>query len=448
MYRSEDGALLHRLRSDLRDEYNEGHTVSKAEPSGGIKGPLTVDEVRQRPISAGVLWGLVTIVASIVVTTTGATWWLASWLNSERANSREAASAQSYTSSDVGTNKHAGTEQATDLSGAAVSPEFAASPDTSAALGALRADDIERAVVATKRLIDAFPTEPEAHRLRIRALLRAAYGYPGASPERKALEDALSDLETLDASDPLLQIVKAQTLQRDGYQSQAIHIMTELLSRRDLPSKTRATALRVRAQSYRVCAQKHLGCEGYPAALIDLKNAVALDPESEITFAVFAITLMYAGLPEQAIVRGAQAIALNPNSADAYNTIGDALSAQGRYQDSVQFYKRSAEIRADSQEYQSEYALALLKAGHRAEALRVAERASRLRDADFGVYNLARLRALIGDRDEALRLLNRYVTLGWADGQMFREEADFESVRDDPRFGRIVSETVIPGRKD
>ncbi|MCK5944261.1 MAG: tetratricopeptide repeat protein [Planctomycetes bacterium] len=71
--------------------------------------------------------------------------------------------------------------------------------------------------------------------------------------------------------------------------------------------------------------------------------------------------------------------------------------------------------------------------------------AAHLRAADFpqfaptGYYNVACVHALRGDTEKAFQFLQRSVAAGMSNPQQFAGDADLDSLRDDPRFAKIVA---------
>jgi len=78
--------------------------------------------------------------------------------------------------------------------------------------------------------------------------------------------------------------------------------------------------------------------------------------------------------------------------------------------------------------------------GRREHALELAERALRARPDEFSTaYNLACAYAELGERDKALDMLERAARQGGGNLGWIRQDPDFDSLRDDPRFVRLVS---------
>lgn len=91
-------------------------------------------------------------------------------------------------------------------------------------------------------------------------------------------------------------------------------------------------------------------------------------------------------------------------------------------------------------------ALALLgetytRRGDYAKGLETDLRLSHLRPMSAAVhYNLACSYALLGQREQALEILEQAVALGYADLDHLRDDGDLEALRDDPRYRALLTE--------
>jgi tetratricopeptide (TPR) repeat protein len=82
----------------------------------------------------------------------------------------------------------------------------------------------------------------------------------------------------------------------------------------------------------------------------------------------------------------------------------------------------------------------LLDEGKYAEARQVlVDALDRYEDRSAVLYNLACAEAQLGEADAALDHLRDAVTLRRSLAESAREDADFASIRDDPRFGEIAA---------
>ena len=74
-----------------------------------------------------------------------------------------------------------------------------------------------------------------------------------------------------------------------------------------------------------------------------------------------------------------------------------------------------------------------------AKGLRIDKRLARLcKDDPVVHYNLACSLALIGKKDEAFSALRRAIKLGYDDFDYLKRDSDLRSLRDDPRFKKLV----------
>jgi adenylate cyclase len=77
--------------------------------------------------------------------------------------------------------------------------------------------------------------------------------------------------------------------------------------------------------------------------------------------------------------------------------------------------------------------------GERERAVEFAERALALRPDQFAaIYNAACAFALIGERERALGLVERFRESGWGNLDWIAEDPDLDSIRDEPRFKAVM----------
>ncbi len=82
----------------------------------------------------------------------------------------------------------------------------------------------------------------------------------------------------------------------------------------------------------------------------------------------------------------------------------------------------------------------LTRLGYIEEGLQVDLTLARLQPRDPTVhYNLACSYALLGKKEEAFSELKKAVRLGYSDPDHMRADPDLESLRGDPRFGKILA---------
>jgi len=85
-------------------------------------------------------------------------------------------------------------------------------------------------------------------------------------------------------------------------------------------------------------------------------------------------------------------------------------------------------------------AVHLLEDGQTARALEWSQRALELYPDDMGtLLNGACLRARLGLKEEALELLERVFARGWGKRDWVEHDPDYDILRDDPRFKRLLA---------
>src|SRR5690606_2406513 len=75
----------------------------------------------------------------------------------------------------------------------------------------------------------------------------------------------------------------------------------------------------------------------------------------------------------------------------------------------------------------------------------ITERPEELRVKIWAYYNLACIRAVQGRTDEAIAELGRAVGAGFTDVSWARRDGDLASLRDDPRFARVLQRAAEGG---
>lgn len=170
---------------------------------------------------------------------------------------------------------------------------------------------------------------------------------------------------------------------------------------------------------------------------------------------------------DEGLTRARQAVALGPSSAPNNHELGRALLKSGRYEDAIApmrvacdghraycvAYGRAlslagkpdealpflAELCASDEHCCIEYACALARTGRETEAHEVARKADGLPEDAWLLYGMARIGAILGDRDKAIHLLSRSIKLEIVDGRI-DQDPDFVSLHDLPEFQALAAE--------
>lgn len=211
------------------------------------------------------------------------------------------------------------------------------------------------------------------------------------------------------------------------------------------------------------------------------RRAIALAPLLAEAHVARGFALSLAGDHAAAVARFTEAIGLNPHLFEARYYFGRACFAASETQRAADLFKEAAELRREDFQSPILAAQALDMLGQRDEALllnregaRRAERALALNPGDAralslgahallhvgqeqralewsrralerdpddmcALVNSALLHALLGSRDLALDLLERAFSRGWGKREWIERDPDYDSLRDDPRFQRLLA---------
>jgi tetratricopeptide (TPR) repeat protein/predicted Ser/Thr protein kinase len=315
--------------------------------------------------------------------------------------------------------------------------EMAASTELTTTVGRLRRADYRGALDPSEKLLARFPGEPDAH--AIAALTRYSVWFDSPTGENKAaLEHTVTSLDVLDPDNPYGDLIRAMLVEEhDNDSREAVKLYNEILARRDLSAALRAWVLRNRAD-----AESLLG--DHDAAWTDVEEALRLDPLHATNYRVQFSILVNRGRLEEAALRAEQSLALQPREQGHLFNAGWVRYRLGDLEGSVERLRESCEIHR-FQRGCALYAAALHRLGREDEALAVAREASEMPETGKGHLQLARYWLLRGDRERALRHLDRTLELGLVDPEfnidtLLLADPDFTAMRDEPRFQEIVSE--------
>jgi tetratricopeptide (TPR) repeat protein len=283
---------------------------------------------------------------------------------------------------------------------------------------------------ASEQLVEAFPDEPDAHAIRVKARLEAFERAPSDATTRAA-EEAVAALDRLDPEQPAVEIARGFIESGSGSIRPAVARFTTILDRHDLTPALRAEVLMLRGWN-RTMLDEHGGAFG------DLEEAVRLNPTSGQSFAILGLALRTAGRPKEALIRSRQAVALSPTSPRAHFNLSLVLGELEEWEEAQVAAGRACEFSRE-QATCAIYALSLHMAGREAESRAVADETMNLASDSVGAYNLACYWARVGNRSEAIRFLRSAVDQGMTVAYMARDP-DLESLHGRPEFEAIVAE--------
>lgn len=185
----------------------------------------------------------------------------------------------------------------------------------------------------------------------------------------------------------------------------------------------------------------------YDEAIAEIRRAHDLDPLSLIINSVLASAFFSAGRTEEAWQQNRRTLELDPNFGVGYWVRGQLLEQKGQFDEAIANYKKSGGAIA-SDALQAIIACASARAGKPAEAQKILQELANQSQRRFvSSYALAEMNAMLGKKDEALRLLEkaydeRTMPVGGAGNGGPIIDNRFDSLRSDPRFQALVAKYV------
>jgi tetratricopeptide (TPR) repeat protein len=185
----------------------------------------------------------------------------------------------------------------------------------------------------------------------------------------------------------------------------------------------------------------------YDEAIAEIRRAHEVDPLSLIINSVLASAFFSAGRYEEAWQQNRRTLELDPNFGVSYWVRAQLLEQKGQFDEAIADYKKSGgAIAGDALD--AIIACVLARAGKPAEAQKILEKLVNESQGRFvSSYVLAEIQAMLGNKDEALRLLEkaygeRSIPVGGAGNGGPILDNRFDSLRRDPRFQALVAKYV------
>ena len=189
----------------------------------------------------------------------------------------------------------------------------------------------------------------------------------------------------------------------------------------------------------------------YPEAWVELQRAHELDPLSLVTNCDYALALAERGQTDEAIDQIRQTIDFEPTFRPSHDVLGQILEDQGRLSEAIPEYEKACQLSATPDDL-AMLAHAYAKAGRMAETRKILdELTNRSRWSYVGPYALAVVHLALGDKEEALRLLEksfeeRDILLQGQYGSL-KIDKRLDPLRGDPRFQKL-EERFMTGRPE
>jgi serine/threonine-protein kinase len=179
-------------------------------------------------------------------------------------------------------------------------------------------------------------------------------------------------------------------------------------------------------------------------ALSEQKKALALDPVSPILYLDLGIIHRAAGRYDEAIAAARKALEFNASLPAAYWLQASCEVAQGRYAEALAMYEKARSLN-DQPELVCEIATTHAKAGHPSEARKaLAALGEQASQGLLSKVNLAALHLALGERAQALELLEQAVASREPSCLYLKDRRDLKPLLAEPRFQALLKKVGFP----
>lgn len=176
-------------------------------------------------------------------------------------------------------------------------------------------------------------------------------------------------------------------------------------------------------------------------AIAEMKKALELDPFSRIDNTIFGCVYLYARRYQQSEGQFNKAVQLNPDFFVTYYHFAWLYVQLGRYPDAITQVTQGRLLSPDERVKTAKADEAKLRKAFAAEGARgfwQEMMRERVEDSEIGGFGLPEIYARLGDKEDALKELERESEERFALGTLVNVDPAFDSLRSDPRFVDLV----------
>lgn len=180
----------------------------------------------------------------------------------------------------------------------------------------------------------------------------------------------------------------------------------------------------------------------FAQAIPELQTAVEQNPKDTANRTNLAYAYEREGRLDEAIFHYEKVLSLKPGDAVVRNNLGVLFDRTGRYDQAIR--ELEAAVEADPKSPTAPKNLETAKKNQAATRERERRLAEAQKSAEAqpenpaALYNLARAYAYYGEKDQALRWLDKALALGFNDWAYLKVDTALEPLRDDPGYQRLL----------
>jgi tetratricopeptide (TPR) repeat protein len=178
----------------------------------------------------------------------------------------------------------------------------------------------------------------------------------------------------------------------------------------------------------------------YQEALAEIRKAQQLDPASLITNSFVCFVYMHAREYNNAIKECRKDLELEPRFMPAHAWIADSYLFTGRFEEAAAEFKKALDLSGNANYFLTALGMTYGLEGKKDEARKIlGELKLRATQTYVSPYGLADVYIGLGDKEQALVMLEQAVRERSADLMFLAGAPEFDIFHDDPRFKAIVA---------
>jgi tetratricopeptide (TPR) repeat protein len=176
-------------------------------------------------------------------------------------------------------------------------------------------------------------------------------------------------------------------------------------------------------------------------AIAEHKLAQKYDPYNPLHTAWLGGLYDYAGRYEEAVNEALKSFKIQKDYLIGYVVLGRAYLHMGKYEEAIKIHRKLAELYPTQL---TPLCLTYIATGHREEAEKILTEIEKRELTPIKAYNLAKIYAAMGKKDEAFKWLNYEPHHSTVAGAAVID--DFNSLHDDPRWDEFLKKVNLPNK--
>jgi Tfp pilus assembly protein PilF len=177
-------------------------------------------------------------------------------------------------------------------------------------------------------------------------------------------------------------------------------------------------------------------------ALAKFREALAVDPDHVEARLGLAFVSDKQGQVEEAMQEYQSVLALQPQNSLALNNLGVLYDNKGRHEEAIRYFEKALQIDPADQNARNNLANSTSNKALAKERSAKFETARQKVEANpkspRASYELARLYAAYGEKEQAIGWLEKAISLGFNDFEYLKRDPAIEAIRMDPRFTMMI----------